>query len=175
MEVEQVEKLLVEYYGGNTTESQEEALKSYFKTTKVPVHLQKDKEIFLNLCRDADRDVEVPVGLADKLSLLIDKKAKEEQSFFNKNKAKRSWRWVGRIAATVLLLIALGYGIESMNEDMRPSTPKDTFSDPEQAYRVLQATLIEVSTNLNNGLNEVEKTQMDMREINREVQREIQK
>ena len=34
------------FYEGNTTESQEEALRDYFRTTEVPEHLQKDKESF---------------------------------------------------------------------------------------------------------------------------------
>lgn len=47
MKVEEIERLLTEFYEGNTTESQEEALRDYFRTTEVPEHLQKDKEIFL--------------------------------------------------------------------------------------------------------------------------------
>ena len=63
MKVEEIERLLAEFYEGNTTESQEEALRDYFRTTEVPEHLQKDKEIFLNLCPDADQDIEVPAHL----------------------------------------------------------------------------------------------------------------
>ena len=70
MKVEEIERLLAEFYEGNTTESQEEALRDYFRTTEVPEHLQKDKEIFLSLNQGADRDVEVPAGLGDKLSRL---------------------------------------------------------------------------------------------------------
>lgn len=51
MKVEEIERLLAEFYEGNTTESQEEALRDYFRTTEVPEHLQKDKEIFLSLTR----------------------------------------------------------------------------------------------------------------------------
>lgn len=46
MKVEEIERLLAEFYEGNTTESQEEALRDYFRTTEVPEHLQKDKDIF---------------------------------------------------------------------------------------------------------------------------------
>ena len=46
-----------------------------------------------------------------------------------------------------------------------PPTPQDTFSDPEEAYQVLQATLIEVSTNLNQGIAQVKETQMDMKKL----------
>ena len=49
MKVEEIERLLAEFYEGTTTESQEEVLRNYFRTTEVPGHLLKDKEIFLNL------------------------------------------------------------------------------------------------------------------------------
>ncbi len=163
MKVEEIERLLAEFYEGNTTESQEEALRDYFRTTEVPEHLLKDKEIFLSLYQAADRDVEVPAGLGDKLSLLIDEKAEEEQRFFRPNNAKRNWRWIGGIAATVLLLIGIGYGVDRLGNDVCPPTPQDTFSDPEEAYRVLQATLLEVSTNLNQGIAQIKETQVDMK------------
>lgn len=46
MKVEEIERLLAEFYEGTTTESQEEVLRNYFRTTEVPGHLLKDKEIF---------------------------------------------------------------------------------------------------------------------------------
>jgi hypothetical protein len=36
--------------------------------------------------------------------------------------------------------------IETFNQ--LPNSPQDTFSDPEEAYRMLQATLLEISANL---------------------------
>ncbi|WP_300700763.1 hypothetical protein [Bacteroides sp.] len=175
MEVEEIEKLLAKFYDGDTNESQEEALRDYFRITEVPEHLLKDKDIFLSLYQTADRDVEVPSGLEDKLSLLIDEKAEEEQRFFRPNKAKRNWRWIGGIAATVLLLIGIGYGVDKLEDDVCPPTPQDTFSDPEEAYRMLQATLLEISYNLNSGLNEVKETQSDMKKIHQEIRNEIKR
>lgn len=175
MKVEEIERLLAEFYEGTTTESQEEALKDYFKTTVVPEHLLKDKEFFLSLYCDADEDVEIPAKLEDKLSLLIDEKAEEERRFFRPNKSRRNWRWIGGIAATLLLIISLGYGVEHLGKNVCPPTPQDTFTDPEEAYRVLQATLLEISANLNNGFNEVKESQMDMRRIHQEVRNEIKR
>lgn len=175
MKVDEIERLLAEFYEGTTTESQEEALRDYFKTTEVPEHLQKDKEFFLSLYQGADREVEVPAGLESKLSRLIDEKAEEEQRFFRPNKSRRNWRWLGSIAATLLLILSLGYGVEHLGKDVCPPTPQDTFTDPEEAYRVLQATLLEISANLNNGFNEVKESQTDMRRISQEVRNEIKR
>ena len=152
MKVEEIERLLAEFYEGTTTESQEEVLRNYFRTTEVPGHLLKDKEIFLNLCPDADQDIEVPAHLEDKLNLLIDEMAEKEQHFFRPNNSKNN-----------------------LSKNVCPPTPQDTFSDPEEAYRMLQATLLEISANLNYGLNEVKESQIDMRKIHQEVRNEIKK
>lgn len=175
MKVEEIERLLAKFYEGTTTESQEEALRDYFRTTEVPEHLLKDKEIFLNLYLNADHDVEIPAYLEDKLNLLIDEMAEKEQRFFHPNSSKNNWRWIGSIAATILLLVGLGYGIENLGKNVCPPTPQDTFSDPEEAYRMFQATLLEISVNLNNGFNEVKESQIDMRRIHQEVKNEIKK
>ena len=78
------------------------------------------------------------------------------------------------LAATILVLVGVGYGITNMEEDMRPPTPQDTFSDPEAAYKALQATLIEVSANLNKGIEQIEETRIDVTKVNQEVRKEIQ-
>lgn len=49
MRVEEIERLLAEFYEGNTNENQEEKLKKYFETQNVPEHLEKDKRLFLLL------------------------------------------------------------------------------------------------------------------------------
>ena len=159
MKVEEIERLLAKFYEGTTTESQEEALRDYFRTTEVPEHLLK----------------EIPAYLEDKLNLLIDEMAEKEQRFFRPNSSKNNWRWIGSIAATILLLVGLGYGIDNLGKNVCPPTPQDTFSDPEEAYRMFQATLLEISVNMNNGFNEVKESQIDMRRIHQEVKNEIKK
>ena len=158
MRVEEIERLLAEFYEGNTSENQEEKLKKYFETQNVPEHLEKDKRLFL--CFHKDVPVEVPAGLEDKLSRMIDTKEQEEIHFFRKNKSKRNWRWVGGIAAS------------NISDTMEK--PKETFTDPEVAYEVLQATLMEVSMGLNNGVDEMIDTQKDIRRTNREIKKDLQ-
>lgn len=174
MKVEEIERLLAAFYEGNTNEQEEELLKEAFRTEEVPPHLQKDKKFFLSFfCQEMV--VDVPAGLEDKLSRMIDEKVEEEQRFFHRNRFKRNWRWIGGIAATILLLLGIGYGVTGIGEDMRPPTPQDTFSDPEAAYKVLQATLMEVSTNLNKGIEQVEETRFDLTKVNQEIKQEIQR
>lgn len=174
MEVEEIERLLAKFYEGNTSEQEEEVLKEAFRTEEMPGHLQRDKRLFLSFsCQEADME-HIPAGLADKLNRMIDEKADEEQRFFHRNKTKRNWYWVGGIAATLLLLIGIGYGTV-YKKDMCQPTPQDTFSNPEDAYKALQATLIEVSTNLNKGIEQVEATRLDITKVNQEVKNEIKR
>lgn len=174
MKVEEIERLLAEFYEGNTNEQAEELLKEAFRTEEVPDYLQKERRFFLSFFPDEGMVEDVPAGLEDKLSRMIDEKAEEEQRFFRRNRARRNWRWVGGIAATILILIGVGYGITNMGGNMRPPTPQDTFSDPEAAYKVLQATLLEVSVNLNKGIEQIEETRMDVTKVNLEIEKEIQ-
>ena len=150
MRVEEIERLLAEFYEGNTSENQEEKLQKYFETQNVPE----------------------PAGLEDKLSRMIDTKEQEEIHFFRKNKSKRNWRWVGGIAASIVLLFGLGYSISNISDTMEK--PKETFTDPEVAYEVLQATLMEVSMGLNNGVDEMIDTQKDIKRTNREIKKDLQ-
>lgn len=174
MKVEEIERLLAKFYEGNTSEQEEEVLKEAFRTEEVPGHLQRDKRLFLGFFRQEADMENVPAGLADKLNRMIDKKADDEQRFFHRNKTKRNWYWVGGVAATLLLLIGIGYGTV-YNKDMCQPTPQDTFSNPEDAYRALQATLIEVSTNLNKGIEQVEATRQDVTKVNQEIKNEIKR
>ena len=94
MKVEEIERLLAAFYEGNTNEQEEELLKEAFRTEEVPQHLQKDRKIFLSFfCQEMV--VDVPAGLEDRLSRMIDEQAEEEQRFFHRNKSKRNWRWIG--------------------------------------------------------------------------------
>ena len=83
MRVEEIERLLAEFYEGNTNEKQEDILKKYFETQNVPEHLEKDKRLFLCFHK-RDVPVEIPAGLEDKLSRMIDMKEQEDIHFFRK-------------------------------------------------------------------------------------------
>lgn len=174
MKVEEIERLLAEFYEGNTSEQDEERLKETFRTEEVPAHLQRDRRLFLSFFRTEENADKVTAGLVDKLNRMIDEKDAKEQLFFRRNKTKRNWRWISGVAATVLLLFGIGYGIINRDEACPPA-PKDTFTNPEDAYKVLQATLIEISTNLNKGIKQVEVAKQDLSKVNQEIKNEIQR
>lgn len=172
MRVEEVERLLSLFYEGSTTEKQEEELKEYFQTQDVPNHLQRDKNLFRSF--QEDPFVEVSPGLESRLSRMIDDREKEEMRFFRKNRSKRNWRWISSAAASVVLLLGISYGVFCYQDAMQPHVPRDTFSNPEDAYKVLQATLLEVSTDLNKGIDQLSETRREIIKINIEIKDQIQ-
>ena len=54
-----IEALLERYYDAQTSEAEEQRLKDFFLHEEVPVHLQAEKEMFLQL-----QATDVPEGLA---------------------------------------------------------------------------------------------------------------
>lgn len=169
----ELETLIANFFEGNTSEQEEALLKETFRNEEVPEHLQKEKRLFLSLFPDEEAD-KLPIGLEDRLVRMIDEKAQKERHLFRLNKVGRSWRWAGGVAATILLLVGIGYGLTDTGEKICLPV-QDTYTDPEAAYKALQATLIEVSTNLNKGVEQIEETRMDVMEVNREVKNEILK
>lgn len=170
MKVEEIEKLLIEFYEGSTTDKEETILKEYFETQEVPERLKNDQKLFMAL--HANCKVQVPDNLEATLNKIIDSKAEEEKRFFRINRAKRNWKWIGGMAASLLILIGMAYSISNFAESTEK--PKDTFTDPQEAYKILQATLIEVSTDMNSGINQLTETRWEMKKINKEIKKEIQ-
>ena len=46
MKVEEIERLLAEFYEGNTNEQEEELLKEAFRTEEVPEHFRRTRNSF---------------------------------------------------------------------------------------------------------------------------------
>ena len=171
MRVDEIEKLLADFYEGNTSENQEEIIRKYFETQKVPAHLEPEKRLFLGM--HTPSTVNVPQELSGRISRMIDTKEMEEMHFFRKNRTKLNWHWIGGIAASILLLIGIGISLSLIHDD-DADLPKDTFTDPQMAYEVLQATLMEVSTGLNKGIDQVVESQKEISKINNEIKKDLQ-
>lgn len=170
MKVQEVEEMLRRFYEGETTEKQEQRLKEYFKKEVVPEHLVLDKKLFLALYEEDNSSV--PAGLNEKLIRMIDEKSAEEAKHLSTGTSRKYLRWVGGIAAGVGLLLSLGYGLDRFKAEN--NRPQDTFTDPQEAFHVMNAVLIEVSTNLNSGLNQLAEVRQEVKQINSEIQEEIQ-
>lgn len=63
-------------------------------------------------------------------------------------------RWLGGVAASLLLLVFLGLYFNSRQEEP-PVTMQDTFSDPRDAAAEAQRALTKFSVDLNRGLDKM--------------------
>ena len=155
MKVDEMERLLAAYYEGTTDEHEENRLKEALRTQDVPEHLEADRRLLAALEEESPQEVPVPEGLEAKLSRLIDCK--------------------DGVAATFLVLMGIGWGVTTMEKKPVPPTPLDTFSDPQDAYRVLQATFSEMSSNWRAGIEQMQEVQSQMDVVQKEVKQELSK
>ena len=159
METDRMKQLLEKFYDGLTTEQEELTLKEFFQGDDMPDSLLHEKELFLQLT--ANRTT-VPPNLEEHLSRKIDEweRASQPRTF--------QLRWIGGIAASVVILLTIGSLLPIWNP-----TPKDTCASVEEAYLVAQKALILFSNSVNKGLDEVEdageKTTKTMQHVDKQL------
>ncbi|HIZ32932.1 MAG TPA: hypothetical protein H9814_05200 [Candidatus Bacteroides merdigallinarum] len=165
MKEEEIERLLARYYDGQTTEQEEESLhQAFLSADELPGELQAERALFLSLHTKSQENVVVPDDLETELTALIDRKA---------SASRRRRLWWGSVAASLLLLIGLGWGIVEIRQENWMATPQDTFTDPEDAHRALQAIFAEMSRNWNAGMEQLEASQQDIVAVNQEIKNEF--
>lgn len=165
MRKEEIDRLLERYYAGQTTEQEEDALLQTLRSADdLPADLQAERDLFLSLHKNMMEDVPVPEDLETELTARIDRKA---------SAPRRRRLWWGSMAASILLLAGLGFGIAEMRQEAFVPTPQDTFTNPEDAHRALQAIFTEMSQNWNEGMKQLEASQRDIIAVNREIREEL--
>lgn len=67
MELNEIKKLLENYYEGSASLQEEQQLRNYFQNNEVPDELSADKELFAYVQKEAS-SVPLSVGLEEKLA-----------------------------------------------------------------------------------------------------------
>ena len=162
MKREEIERLLALYYDGRTCEADEERLRQALAHS-LPPGLEAERDLFLSLHRSDDDDAlpPVPAGLEARLEAAIDRRASAAR--------RLRLRWAA-IAASLLLAAGLGLGLAEMR---RPAVPQDTFTNPEDAHRALQAIFAEIAQTWGEGMEQLEASQRDIMAANREIRNEL--
>ena len=137
MELTKIEELLEKYFEGNSNETEEQVLKSYFLQENVVPHLQKYKVLF---------------GFFEE-----SKKIQSERKFtLNEvQNLRKNRRWFISIAAS--FLVAIGMGV-FMFSNCQFSNQEDlgTYDDPEIALKETQKALTLLSKHINTGYESVQ-------------------
>ena len=156
---EEIKELLVLYYEGKTTKSQEDMLCEYFASNSVPEELSIDKEIFCALTSSMD-SIELPEGFEQRMDRAIDCAS-------NENRRKRIItggvrRRIIHVAASLMLLIA-GLSIIFYESSQNPYE----VTDPKIAYVKTEEALLKVSENLKKVDREIAKADRLLSKLNK--------
>ena len=147
MNLTKIRILLEKFYDGESTLEEENQLIIFFSSEDIPESLESDKKLFLSMkCKDSD--IKVPDDLNDNISDFIDELTTQDKQ---ENKIKRVNLFtthvrIFSIAASIIILFGIGWFINDNN-----TKPKDTFTNPIEAYNETQRILSYVASNLKNG------------------------
>lgn len=140
METSKIEKLLHNYFNGESTTEEERELESYFRSENVAEQFQKYIEFFN--------------GISDLSTNFDDSNIEEEVMDFileNEHREKTKYRWMWQtvtgVAASVIIILG---GFLFYQQQQKPF--EDTFKDPTEAYAYARQTLNFVSGKYNKGL-----------------------
>lgn len=160
MNTERINELLERYYEALTTETEEEELRRFFSEGEVPAHLMGERDLFLQL-QAASAGVTVPEGLEERLSDAIDSWAAQEECPKRHSRIYRL-RWIGGIAASVLMIVAFSW---NLYEPAR----KDTCATPEGAYLEAHDALMQFAMALDRGTQQIDMVHSTTQKIGEDI------
>lgn len=141
METSKIEKLLQNYFNGESTTEEEKLLESYFQSAFVDEKFKEYTEFFC--------------GLSELSNTAANSNIEEEVMDFileNENRDKLKYRWLWKtvtgIAASVIIVLG---GFLFYQQQQKPF--EDTFKNPEEAYAYARQTLQFVSGKYNKGIS----------------------
>ena len=152
MDTDNIRQLLDRYYDGQTNEREEQVLKDYFLQDDVPPQWATDQRLFRQLY---GANMPAIDGLEQRLSRQIDGWNRVEKTTSRRSRIV-GLRWMASIAASLLLLFAIGLLVDRQQKQAQYAVQQDTFDDPRDAYAETQKALMMFSKSINKGLNKVE-------------------
>lgn len=160
METSRIGKLLAKYYDGQTTEEEELELERYFASGDVPAGMEDERLFFMHL-HGGNAGRGVPEGFDRRLETMIDGLASAD-TYRSRNAVTPRYRLraVAGIAASVLLVASLGFGLLD-----RASREPTVTADDRAALAQAQEAILKFSTTLNKGLVSMEQAGRETRAI----------
>ena len=135
MELNRIEKLLENYFQGETNLVEEQELKNYFASGNVAPNLKQYQSMFGYLSEAKNEKFTKEIVIHPK---------------------KKNTVWLS-IAASVTILLGVGvFSYLNMETKTKTTGELGTYDDPEVAFRETQKALNMVSENVNVGIKSVE-------------------
>jgi len=135
MELDKIEKILNNYFEGETSSAEEKELKAYFASSNVAQHLEQYKSVFGYFSQAQSLQYTATIPL--------------------KAKKRSNVAWLS-IAATVVVLLGIGtFMYTTTNEKPKELSDLGTYNDPEVALAETEKALTLVSQKINVGIGSV--------------------
>lgn len=141
MDAKILEQQIERYFDAALSADEERELVRWLTVSEVPEHLEHDKQVILALHEAAASD---HAEAMERLSRKIDAWEAEEHRPIRRALTVRLWK-AASVAACAVLVVGLSLQL------LRPSTPRDTFDNPEDAYTATREALLALSSALNKG------------------------
>ena len=161
MNTERINELLERYYEALTTEAEEEELRRFFTEGEVPARLMGEKELFLQL-QEVSAEVSAPEGLEERLTTAIDSWAAQEETERKRRSRIYRLRWMGGIAASIVVLLAFGWNLYEPER-------RDTCATPEEAYAEAHEALRQFAWALDKGTQQIAVVQSTTEKIEESI------
>ncbi|MBP7486915.1 MAG: hypothetical protein KA789_05725 [Parabacteroides sp.] len=129
-----------------------------------------DKQIDELINKALREDGELPEGLSGRLEQYIDNLAAKEQKQKSPLMRRQFIYLFGGVAAAILIGFVLF--LQTDNFYRKPTTA-DTFSDPREAAIAANKALAFMSTQLNNGLDQVSDAEQEINKVNKIVNKQL--
>ena len=141
MDAKILEQQIERYFDAALSADEERELVRWLTVSEVPEHLEHDKQVILALHEAAASN---HAEAMERLSRKIDAWEAEEHRPIRRALTVRLWK-AASVAACAVLVVGLSLQL------LRPSTPRDTFDNPEDAYTATREALLALSSALNKG------------------------
>ena len=155
----EIKRLIDAFYDGALTDAEEETLRTFFLSGKTLPSQWEHEQIFFEVFFTAV-EVPIPDGLPERLKKSLDLLAAKEK--------KINFRYpiyaVASVAAVFLICLGIFIGKGNVSDQHLMA---DTFTSPVEAALVAQETLVFMSSQLNNGLNQVSEMKEEIKNVNK--------
>lgn len=152
MNSKDIKKLIDAFYEGETSVEEEKIIFDYFLNESIEEDMKEEQAFFLSLSQSV-KPIRVPESLESKLSSLIDDLNDKEKK--KKSKIHNIWIGIASTAACVIIILSIGLQLNQNKNEQMAIEAKDTFNDPNEAYKEVEKALLLVSNNMNKGIDQL--------------------
>ena len=164
MDAKILEQQIERYFDAALSADEERELVRWLTASEVPEHLEHDKQVILALHEAAASN---HAEAMERLSRKIDAWEAEEHRPIRRALTVRLWK-AASVAACAVLVVGLSLQL------LRPSTPRDTFDNPEDAYIATREALLALSSALNKGTDYVSMAMETGGKVERSVNHQLE-